>query len=537
MVKTIDCLLIGNYEMSIEEQIINVRAEEGSDSVKARDLELLYVKYKNKYYTQTELFNKFFYDENGNKDNLGHIKHGSTLSSAVIYLYNYLSKRGLAVQFINEFKSQRDELSQQLLQDNISSIAISTTFFHSPYEIKQIIKFIREINPKIKIILGGPFVITITTTLDDETVLQKYFSEFDADYYICSSEGETALVELVRAIKNQGDLDQIKNIYYRKGTEYKFTSAVLENNSFEDEVIDWSLFGDKLDSMINLRTAKSCPFSCAFCSFPSYAGPFRTAEVDIVEKMLDNISKYDKVTRISFVDDTINIPVNRYKEILRMMIKNKYKFKWKAYFRCQYADREMVELMKESGCECAFLGIESGSQTILNNLNKKATLEQYYNGLSLLNEYGITSFASLIIGFPGETYETFLNTKKFIEETKPTFFRARHWIYTPSSPIGKDKDKFELIGMYHNWSHKTMDSSRAVELLRDLILSIKNSVFINSDFDDYILMHLLERGLSLEKIKEFFTYYNIVLRDKILNPKSKGVSEEIAEKFREVCQK
>jgi radical SAM superfamily enzyme YgiQ (UPF0313 family) len=72
-----------------------------------------------------------------------------------------------------------------------------------------------------------------------------------------------------------------------------------------------------------------------------------------------------------------------------MMIKNKYEFKWNSFFRCQFADREVVELMKESGCEGVFMGIESGSDKILENMNKASRIEKYYEGIALLKEYDI----------------------------------------------------------------------------------------------------------------------------------------------------
>ena len=115
MKKNIDCLLIGNYDESIEEQLILERMNGSKDSIKSKSLNLDFVKYNNKYYTPSELFNKVFYDENGNKDEIGYIKFGNITTSTVTYLHNYLTSKGIAVEYINEFKSHRDELSEKLL--------------------------------------------------------------------------------------------------------------------------------------------------------------------------------------------------------------------------------------------------------------------------------------------------------------------------------------------------------------------------------------------------------------------------------------
>lgn len=536
MAKIIDCLLIGNYELSIDEQIVLERINGSRDSIKSRDLNLAFVKYNNRYYTPSELFNKIFYDESGNKDDIGYIRMDNIVSNTITYLYNYLAKRGYCVDYINEFKSHMSELSQKLSKDKVRCIAISTTLIVDPYPIAEMVKFIRKYDSNVKIILGGPLILTVAATTG-KAELQEYLKGLGADIYVNSPEGEAALGEIVHSLVNNQEINQIKNIYYWDGTEYKFTSSSPESNSFEEDLINWKSFSDKKIDLVNVRTSKSCMFSCAFCTYPILAGSFKVAEIDLVEKMLNDINDLGSVSYITFIDDTLNVPVERFKEMLRMFIKNKYKFKWSAFFRCQYADREIIEMMKESGCESVFLGIESGSQEMLDRLNKKVKLEQYYKGLSLLNEYNIHSFASFIIGFPGETYETFQETKKFIEEAKPTFYTAHNWIYVLLAPINRQKEKFNLHGMNDEWSHSTMNSKIASELVYELFLSVNNSIFVRSSLESSLMLHFLKRGLTLEQVKQFLTYYNVALKDKILNPKNKGISQEIAEKLRAVCMK
>jgi radical SAM superfamily enzyme YgiQ (UPF0313 family) len=107
------------------------------------------------------------------------------------------------------------------------------------------------------------------------------------------------------------------------------------------------------------------------------------------------------------VDDTFNVPRSRFKDLLRMLIKNDFGFRWSSYFKCQYVDREIMELMKESGCEFVFLGIESGSQTILDNMRKESDVGTYRRCIEIFHELGIMTMCSVIVGFPGETRATF----------------------------------------------------------------------------------------------------------------------------------
>src|SRR5580692_8915848 len=76
-----------------------------------------------------------------------------------------------------------------------------------------------------------------------------------------------------------------------------------------------------------------------------------------------------------FVDDTFNVPLPRFKKLLRMMIDKAWGFEWISFFRCSNADEEAFDLMARSGCIGVFLGIESGDQTILEYMDKHAKVE------------------------------------------------------------------------------------------------------------------------------------------------------------------
>ena len=101
--------------------------------------------------------------------------------------------------------------------------------------------------------------------------------------------------------------------------------------------------------------------------------------------------------------------------------------------------------MAKSGCKGVFLGIESGSPTILKNMNKAATIERYAEGIKMLKARGITTFGSFILGFPGETDTTVAETIDFIRSNKPDFYRAQ-MLNEPGTPIHLEKDKYQIKG-------------------------------------------------------------------------------------------
>jgi radical SAM superfamily enzyme YgiQ (UPF0313 family) len=129
------------------------------------------------------------------------------------------------------------------------------------------------------------------------------------------------------------------------------------------------------------------------------------------------------------VRDTFNIPEKRFKEICRMMMRNQFDFKWFSYFRCANADDESFDLLAESGCKGVFWGIESADRTVLRVMNKGASPERYAQGVRKLNERDIMTYASCIVGFPGETEETIRNTINFIRENRPTYYSLETFFY------------------------------------------------------------------------------------------------------------
>ncbi len=531
----IDCLLIGHNEMNFEEYEKVVKRM-GAKTPAYRDLNLNFIQYKNKPYSAPEIFNMFYYSD-GYMDEYGKLSLGDTFSAAISYLGTYLHRRGFSFDFVNSFQNQKAELERKLKGNEILTIAVTTTLYVSVFPLIEVVSFIRKHNKTAKIIVGGPFISTNIRTQDSMT-LEFVFESIGADIYINSSQGEAALADLISTIKNNGDLSKINNIHYKSKNSYIKTEIKEENNPLNENMVDWTLFKNRLGKFANLRTAISCPYTCAFCGFPQHAGKYQTTDVDKIEQELNSLKEAGNVESINFIDDTFNVPAERFKDILRMMIRNKYNFKWHSYFRCQFADEETISLMKESGCEGVFLGIESGNEQILKNMNKAAALDKYRNGIKLLRENDIITFASFIVGFPGETRETVQDTINFIEETKPDFYRAQLWYCEPITPIWNEKDKYNIKGSNFEWSHATMDAKTGCDLIEEMFLNVKNSVWLSQyNFDFVNLFHMLQRGLSLQEIKHFVSGFNLGIKHKLINTQAPEITSAVVEQLKAVKKK
>jgi radical SAM PhpK family P-methyltransferase len=444
---------------------------------------------------------------------------------AICYLKSFLTKRGLNVEHVNFFNEEKERLAA-LLRQGVNAVAITTTFYVDAAPINEVVAFVRQHNPDVLIVVGGPHVFNVCNE-GDVTTQNYLLRAIGADIYINEGQGEETLSRLLHELRKNGqpDIESIPNLVYSAKLKARFsgktarplavragsllasfarTGREIENNGMDENVIDWDYFPkDFFTPTVQMRTARSCAFKCAFCSYPVMAGPLTLTSIEAIEKEMTEL-KSNSVRNLVFIDDTFNVPLPRYKQLLRMMIKNKFDFNWFSYFRCSNSDEEAFDLMAESGCKGVFLGIESGDQDILVKMNKAAAVPRYEFGIERLNHYGIISFASFIVGFPGETRESVQNTIDFIERSRPTFYRAQLYYHRTNLPIEQKAEEYGLRGGGYNWQHNSMGWKEACDLIEEMYQTVEGSTILpEATFDFWSIPYLMGMGIRMEHIVEF----------------------------------
>jgi anaerobic magnesium-protoporphyrin IX monomethyl ester cyclase len=187
-------------------------------------------------------------------------------------------------------------------------------------------------------------------------------------------------------------------------------------------------------------TARGCPFNCAFCSKVWRKVRFRTAE-NILGEVKECIDKYD-IRAFSVRDDTFTLNRKRLFKILRGF--KKLNVVWRCLTRTDQVDEDVLKRMKEAGCTQIVYGIESGNQQILNNLRKGTTVEQNAKAIRLTKKARIHVKAAVIVGSPGETWQTVKDTVKFIENNLPDEGIVCIFTPYPGSPVWSDPEKFKV---------------------------------------------------------------------------------------------
>lgn len=144
---------------------------------------------------------------------------------------------------------------------------------------------------------------------------------------------------------------------------------------------------------------------------------------------LEHLVKDFNAQQFTFYDDAFSVNQERVKQICQEIQARNLKIKWDCETRVDMVSRELLQLMKDSGCIAVWFGVEAGSQMVLDAMGKGYKLETIKKAFKTAQEVGLMTVASVVLGFPEETTETLRETTKFIEELNPD--DVGYYIATP----------------------------------------------------------------------------------------------------------
>lgn len=414
---------------------------------------------------------------------------------AGIYLYNYLTRRGVSCGLIS-FLDLELEHFETLLQQKPKAIALSTTFMTSIKTVRNVTAIIRKYAPDIKVILGGPLVYNSyllyqmsDSDYDVEPCGEDYFFvnkeklfHEDIDLFVVEEQGENTLFQIISAIKDGRNISTIPNLaYYNNDNQLIFTVRVSENNSFDEDLVNWSeVPSEFLYPIFPVRGSRGCPYKCAYCNFCN-GRKFRLKSSDIIAREVSALIDTGKVKMIRFTDDNLFLTRKHVEEYCSKFIATGREFKWNSFIRASSITKDNVQLLKDSGCVLTQIGMESGSREILQGMNKKDTPEHYLEVIELLNSHGISTQLYFIVGFPGETEKTMQETINMINtfaHDGPAIntIMIFPFVLAPLAPIytPEYRKKYNLRGYMTNWTHDTMDFQRAYQFAQQFYLQLEN---------------------------------------------------------------
>lgn len=261
------------------------------------------------------------------------------------------------------------------------------------------------------------------------------------NFYILDYNYEKPIVKITECIETE----KINGIAYRKDDK------IIVNKPDNDENFDfdsipmpaWHLIRDfnvywiqvpSIRPSAIIESMKGCGMNCTFCTISDNKPNFRHPKKVVEEIKYLYIDR--NVKNISFFDATFNINKKRAYDICHRLIQEDLKgLRWYANIRVDMIDKELTEIMRDAGCRGVSIGVESGSQKILDIANKRIKISDAKDAVALLKNAGIKQYASFIVGLPGETIDTMNQTKNFIMESRPTGFQVNSFVPYPRSKL------------------------------------------------------------------------------------------------------
>lgn len=355
------------------------------------------------------------------------------------YLAAVLEEEGISVRIVDNYLLEKPisfiEQEVRSLSPEIVGVTCSSITYQ---QCIKICRSVKVVDPNVKIVTGGPH-----PTVMPESMLKHQ----DVDYVV-QGEGEQTFLELVKSILGGGKPDGIMGLIHRsnKGKIIRnpprpFIENLdalplparhllpIEKYPRKIKFLDVS----PVDSM---NTSRGCPFSCAFCSVGSIWGrkyrffsPRRTAD-----EIGHLINQYG--TRgIYFREDNFTVNKDRVFKICEEIRRRRLDLDWVCESRVDLLSRKILANMKAAGCKAIWFGFESGSQRILNVLNKEITVEDSKKAVKLCKEVGIKVGGSFMIGIPGETPSDVKSTVKLAKQLNPDWCWFNIFVGIPTSKL------------------------------------------------------------------------------------------------------
>lgn len=232
-------------------------------------------------------------------------------------------------------------------------------------------------------------------------------------------EGEKAFLTLLNRIPNGKDLSDIPGLYLPgKASQRKlsFTKSLSDIPLPLPDVhlLTPSTLKDQ-EIWIPFQTRRGCPMGCSYCSTATIEG--RIIRKHAPGKVVEAISRYAEtgLDHFFFVDNTFNIPNGYANTLCEQLISSKLKITWRCILYPWRVSDELVEKMAEAGCREVSLGFESGSEKILAKMNKKYLPADVRQISNRLKKFGIVRMGFLLLGGPGETKETVIESLEFAD--------------------------------------------------------------------------------------------------------------------------
>ena len=340
----------------------------------------------------------------------------------LLYVSAYLKTKNIDnVVFDSTFYSNQAQLD--FIFDKKPKIVCIYTNLMTKIEVIKLIKTLKTDKYNFpKIILGGPDV-----TYNIENYLRA-----GADF-LTIGEGEETTFELYNAILSNTNFNAINGIAFIENETVIQTAARTKFKELDElplpnrEAIPNEKYletwkNNHGESSMTISTQRGCPYTCKWCSTAVYGQSYRRRPAHLVAQEMKMLKDKYKPDAIWFVDDVFTISHKWLIAFHDEVVKQKAQIRFECITRAERLTDEILQLLKEAGCFRIWIGAESGSQKVIDLMDRRVDVNHVKKMIQNTNTLGIETGTFIMLGYPGETISDIYTTIKYLKQSNPTLY-------------------------------------------------------------------------------------------------------------------
>jgi len=235
-------------------------------------------------------------------------------------------------------------------------------------------------------------------------------------------EGEAVFPDLLRKIETHQSISDVPGLYLPQKGMVKPRQCIRQTTKIHFPLPVHLPIPDTIQNenlWIPFQTRRGCPMDCSYCSTGSIEG--RLIRKFSIHQAVETLAVYSDAgyNRFFFVDNTFNLPPSYAEALCDEIISANIKIKWRCILYPAKINERLIKKMALAGCQEVALGFESGSDEILRYFNKRFNTTDIRGTSAMLKAYDISQFGFLMLGGPGETRQTVMQSLDFMDSLNP----------------------------------------------------------------------------------------------------------------------